>query len=139
VRQAHHTAAGLVHRDTLAHGILAVQEEPHESFVDHGDALGAHAITIVQRTALQHPDPEGLEVFGGHHLDPHAERPTFFHTHVIEMYQGAIDNLLAAVRQAIKLVEDNPGARAWKKSITELRRIERRKGFSAGARGSNRK
>ena len=67
-----HTRTGLVHRDTLAHRILAVQEEPHESFVDHGDALGTHAITIVQRTALQHPDPEGLEVFGRHHLDPRA-------------------------------------------------------------------
>jgi hypothetical protein len=68
-----------------------------------------------------------------------VERPIFFHTHVIDMYQGAIDNLLAAVRQAIKLVEDNPGAREWKKSITELRRIERQKGFSSGARRSNRK
>src|SRR5262249_52031264 len=62
----------VVHRDTLAHRIPAVQEEPHESFVDHGDALGTHAITIVQRTALQHPDPEGLEVFGRHHLDPNV-------------------------------------------------------------------
>jgi hypothetical protein len=41
------------------------------------------------------------------------------------MYQGAIDNLLGALRQAIKLVEDNPDARDWKKSITELRRMER--------------
>ena len=32
----------------------------------------------------------------------------------------AIDNLLVGVRQAIRLVEDNPGAREWKKSITEL-------------------
>src|SRR5216683_906912 len=52
--------------------ILAVQEEAHESFVDHGDALGTHAITLVQRTALQHPDHDGLKVFGRHHLDPHA-------------------------------------------------------------------
>src|SRR4029450_3648128 len=67
-----HTRTGLVHRDTLAHWILAVQEEPHESFVDHGGALGTHAVTIVQRTALQHADPEGLEVSGRHHLNPHA-------------------------------------------------------------------
>src|SRR6185295_5035989 len=53
-----HSIPGLsndvVHRDTLAHGIPAVplrKEEPHESFVDDGDALGAHAITIGQRAA----------------------------------------------------------------------------------------
>jgi len=62
----------VVHRDTLAHGIPAVQEEPHESFVDYGDTLGIYAITIGQRTALHHPDPEGLEEFGRHHSDAHA-------------------------------------------------------------------
>ena len=68
-----------------------------------------------------------------------TERPIFFHTHVIEMYQGAIDNLLAAIRQAIKLIEHNPDAREWKKSVAELRRIEQRKGFSPRPRGSKRK
>ena len=68
-----------------------------------------------------------------------TERPIFFHTHVIEMYQGAIDNLVAALGQAIKLVEGNPDAREWKKSVAELRRIERQNGFSARARRSNRK
>jgi len=72
--------------------------------------------------------------------DPaNTERPIFFHTHVIEMYQAAIENLLAALRQAIKVVEDNPDAGDWKKSIAELRRIERRNGFSPAARGSKRK
>jgi len=33
-----------VHRDTLAHGIPAVQEEPHESFVDYGDTLGIYDV-----------------------------------------------------------------------------------------------
>ena len=37
-----------------------------------------------------------------------TERPIVFHTHVIEMYQGAIDNLVAAPRQAIKLVRGQP-------------------------------
>ena len=68
-----------------------------------------------------------------------TERPIFFHTHVIEMYQGAIDNLVAALRQAIKLVEDSPDAREWKKSVAELRTIEQRNGFSLRAHGSKRK
>jgi hypothetical protein len=67
-----------------------------------------------------------------------TERPIFFHTHVIEMYQGAIDNLLAALREAIKLVEDSPDAREWKNSVAELRHIERRSGFSPRARASKR-
>lgn len=68
-----------------------------------------------------------------------TERPIFFHTHVIEMYQGAINNLVASLRQAIELVEDYPDAREWKKRVAELRRIERSNGFSASARGSHRK
>ena len=75
MEDAHDVPLPVVHHDTLADGIPAVplrKEEPHESFVDHGDALGTHAITIVQRTTLLHPDPEGLEVFGRHPLDPHA-------------------------------------------------------------------
>jgi hypothetical protein len=58
-----------VHRDTLTHGIAAVQKQPHKSLVDDGDALGIRAVTIGQRTSLHHPNPEGLEEFGRHHAD----------------------------------------------------------------------
>ena len=65
-----------------------------------------------------------------------AERPIFFHTHLIDMCQGAVANLLMALRKAIAVIEHDPDARDWKKNIAELRRIEGRHGFAGAPHGS---
>jgi len=68
-----------------------------------------------------------------------AERPIFFHTHLIDMYQGAIDNLLAALRKAIAVIESPRNVREWKQSIVELRHIEAGRGFAGASRGPKRR
>jgi hypothetical protein len=66
------------------------------------------------------------------------ERPIFFHTHLIDMYQGAIDNLLAGLRKAIDVIEGAPDARQWIRTVAEIHRLERNHGFRGRRRPAKR-
>ena len=67
-----------------------------------------------------------------------VERPIFFHTFMIDMYEDAVVNLLAALRKALAVIEGAPNIRQWRKAVVELRRTEASRGFARHGRGRQR-